>query len=210
MDIVKLRQAEQDFFDLYPGGFDNPVMQQIVKKHKPVQMRQLVCKVFDKANFENPPDIVDGMIQVVSRSSLISIFEKPRFRDFARALPSSMQEQISNALFTFLYAEKESGFEMLVSILKDGNLAKWPLVTVCPFYVYPETEVLIKPTTVKGVIEFFDLKGLEYKPNPTYQFYKKYRDIINEMKEHVSPSLAQDNGCFSGFLMMAMEHRRDH
>ncbi|MCG6553442.1 MAG: hypothetical protein L7F77_14050, partial [Candidatus Magnetominusculus sp. LBB02] len=176
----------------------------------PVQMTELAHKVFDKASFENPHEIVRAMVQVVSRSSLISIFEKPKFRDFARALPPFLQDQMSNALFTFLYAEKGAGFEMLVETLRDGNLARWSLVTVCPFYVYPQTEVFMKPTTVKGVIEFFGLEGLEYKPNPTYQFYKKYRDAINEMKGHVDPALAPDNGYFSGFLMMTMEHNRDH
>ncbi|QWR76404.1 hypothetical protein [Candidatus Magnetomonas plexicatena] len=209
MNIAKLKQAEQDFFDIYPGGFSNPIIQEIAKKHKLVQMTELACKLFDKANFENPSDIVTGMIQIVTRSSLISIFEKPKFRDFAKALPSYMQEQMANALFTLLYSDQDSGFELLVKAFKAGKLAKWSLVSVCPFYVYPQTEVFMKPTTVKGIIEFFDLKGLEYKPNPTYQFYKKYRDVINEMKQHVDPSLAPDNGHFSGFLMMTMEHKGD-
>ncbi|MBF0521406.1 MAG: hypothetical protein HQK92_16970 [Nitrospirae bacterium] len=153
MNISKLKQAEQDFFDIYPDGFSNPIMQQIAKKHKPVQMTELASKLFDKANFENPLDIVSAMIQVVTRSSLISIFEKPKFRDSAKILPSYMQEQMANALYKFLYSNQDSGFELLVKALKNIKLATWSLVTVCPFYVFPKTEVFMKPTTVKGVIE---------------------------------------------------------
>ena len=62
----------------------------------------------------------------------------------------------------------------------------------------------MKPTTAKGVVSYFELDGLEYRPRPSWEFYKTYRDIILEMKAAVDKSLAPNNAAFCGFLMMTM------
>jgi len=48
-------------------------------------------------------------------------------------------------------------------------------LTVIPAYYYPNKEVFIKPTTVKNIIEIFELEGLQYKATPSYDFYKNIR-----------------------------------
>ena len=60
----------------------------------------------------------------------------------------------------------------------------------------------VKPTTTKNVIRQFEVADLVYKPQPTWQFYADYRDLIAEMKELVDPSLSPNNAAFTGFLMM--------
>jgi hypothetical protein len=50
-----------------------------------------------------------------------------------------------------------------------------------------------------------NIENIVYKPKPTYDFYRKYRDIINNMKKEVSEQLSPDNAAFSGFLMMSMD-----
>jgi len=94
-------------------------------------------------------------------------------------------------------------------LLSEYRLAKWPLITVCPIYYRPSVEVFIKPTTVKGVIGYFELEGLKYSPNPTYGFYKAYREQINLMKKELDISLQFDNAAFCGFLMMSLENSAD-
>ena len=61
--------------------------------------------------------------------------------------------------------------------------------------------------TVKGVIEFFELKSLQYNPTPPWAFYEEYRDVINEMKSKVDPGLSPYNTAFTGFLMMSLQSR---
>jgi hypothetical protein len=138
---------------------------------------------------------------VITRSSLVSVFEKPKFRDFARELPPEDRQDLSQGLNELLYGNEQTGFESMLAILRSGKLAKWSLMTISQAYYRPQVEVFVKPTTAKGIIETFELRNLQYKPAPTWDFYREYRATINEMKTLVDPSLSQYNIAFTGFLM---------
>lgn len=207
MNLKKLKQAETAFFEQYPGGFANPEMIEIRKKHKLDKMIQLTQESFVKRNFKLPELIAENMIKVVTRSSLISVFEKPKFRDFVRSLSPDHKKSLAQGLEELLHGNEQLGFETVVEVLKNGKLAKWSLMTICQTYYRPQVEVFVKPTTVKGIIEYFEIKNLHYKPTPTWAFYNEYRELINEMKTKVDPSLSPYNVAFSGFLMRTMEER---
>jgi hypothetical protein len=140
---------------------------------------------------------------------LVSVFEKPKFKDLIKALSSEEKERLSLGLKEFLHGNQELGFRLMAGLLKEYNLAKWPLLTVCPIYYRPEVEVFIKPTTAKAVISYFELDGLYYSPNPTFGFYRAYREQINLMKKEVAKSMQFDNAAFCGFLMMSLESSSD-
>jgi len=207
MNLKKLNQAEEIFFNRYPAGFENPEMMEIGKKHKMDKMIVFAQDGFVKRNFKLPDLIVDNMIKVVSRSSMVSLFEKPKFRDFANSLPPKSKQLLASGLEEILHGKEQQGFETMLEVLKSGKLAKWSLMTICQAYFRPEFDVLVKPTTAKGVIEYFELKDLQYKPIPSWAFYDAYRSAINEMKSRVDASLSPSNAAFSGFLMMTMASR---
>ena len=204
MNLNKLKQAEEAFLNRYPGGFDNPEMVEIGKKHKMDKMITLAHACFDKNNFDQPELIVNNMIKVVSRSSMVSVFEKPKFRDYVISLTPVSKQMLSQGLYALFYENEQMGFEMILDILKNGKLAKWSLMTICQIYFRPDFDVFIKPTTTKWVIQFLELDHLLYKPTPTWAFYEDYRTVINEMKSKVDPSLSRYNAVFTGFLMMSM------
>lgn len=206
MNRTKLKEAEEKFLLRYPGGFSNPLMLEIAKKHKVEKMNKLTQDSFAIEQFECPGKIVDSICKIVSQSSLVSLFEKPKFRDAVKAMSDNEKERLSHGLREFLYGDQEFGFELMSSLLKEYGVAKWPLITVCPMYYRSSAEVFIKPTTAKGIIEYFELEGLKYSPNPTYEFYKAYREQINQMKKELNASLQVDNAAFCGFLMMSMEN----
>jgi hypothetical protein len=204
MNLAKLKEAEKNFFEIYPGGFKHPEMEKIGKKHKMEKVVTFTQESLAIDKFENAETVLEDMIKIVSRSSMVSLFEKPKFRDFARALNKNEAEQLVNGLKTFLYDNEELGFNLMLEILQKGKLAKWSLISVWAAYFRPEKEVFVKPTTAKGVLKYFDVEGMIYKPAPTYAFYVSYRELINSMKENVDKSLAPNNAAFSGFLMMSM------
>ena len=207
MNLKRLKQAEQEFFNRYPGGFANPEMIAIRKKHKLDKMIELTQDSFARRNFKLPELIVENMIKIVTRSSLISVFEKPKFRDFVRSLPSKGEQTLAKGLEELLHGNEQLGFEILLEVLKSGRLAKWSLMTICQAYYRPQVEVFVKPTTVKGIIEVLELENLHYKPTPTWAFYDEYRTVINEMKSKVDASLSAYNVAFTGFLMLSMQER---
>jgi hypothetical protein len=208
MNLHKLKQAEARFLYRYPGGFDNPELTAIRnKKHKPDQMIALAQEGFSDRNFTFPGLILQNMEKVISRSSIISVFEKMSFRDFVRTGSPHEKEWLSSGLEELLLGTEQTGFEMILDLLKSHKLAKWTLMTVCQTYFHPQRDVFIKPTTVKGVIEYFELENLQYKPTPSWAFYEAYRSIFHDMKSKVDKSLSPTNPAFSGFLFMSV-HRR--
>ena len=204
MNIDKLKQAEKDFFERYPDGFETPEMKEISKKHKVKQLVEFAHKNLSPEALVNIEEASENIIKLVTRSSMVSLFEKPKFRDTVRAMNFDEKSVLVEGIFNLLHGNEEKGFNMLIDILLRYKLAKWTLVTVFRCYYYPNTDLLYKPTTVKNVIKTYELKDLVYKPRPSYEFFIKYRDAINIMKKQVHESLAPNNAAFSGFLMMTM------
>ena len=203
MNIERLKEAEQTFLSRYPGGFNHPDMVVISKKHKPEKMKIMAQESFAEKLFKDPEIIIENMIKVITRSSMVSVFEKPKFRDYARMISIDEKALLSKGLYEILYNDQKMGFDMMLEILKLGKLAKWTIMTICPVYFKPQLEVYVKPTTVKNIIKQFEIEDLVYNAKPTYDFYFRFREIINNMKKEVDQSLFPDNAAFTGFLMMS-------
>lgn len=202
MNIRKLREAEAIFLQRYPEGFASEEMATIGKKHNVGKLVDYAAQALVKKKFVNQGAVLDDIVKIVSRSSMVSMFEKPKFRDYVNGMSRDDREFLAASFKRLLHGKKEKGFSDIVDVLAEAKLAKWSLLTICPMYYRPAEEVFVKPTTTKNVIRQFELKELEYKPRPSWAFYETYRDIINTMKTKVHPSLSPNNAAFTGFLMM--------
>jgi hypothetical protein len=204
-DLHKLKQLELDFLMQYPKGFADPEMEKIGKKHNVNRMSELAKECFSKRACSNVHTTSENMVKVISRSSMVSLFEKPKFRDFVQAMDENEKAFMVNALVNMLHGKKQLGFEAMVDILKTGKLAKWSLISIIPAYYEPSKEVFVKPTTAKMVLKHFAIDDPIYKSTPNWDFYKKYRKLINDAKGLVDESLSPSNAAFSGFLMMTVK-----
>lgn len=207
MNLARLKQAEEAFLDRYPGGFDNPEIIAVrTKKHNVDKMIAFTQESFAERNFKLPDLIVQNLVKVVGRSSVIARFEKPKFRGFADSLFPEEKILLCDALKDLLHGNEQCGFESFLDLLKSRKLAKWSLMTICQTYYHPQRDVLVKPNTVKGIIQYFELSDLHYKPTPAWEFYEIYRATIHEMKSKVDTSLSPTNAAFSWFLLLSF-HR---
>lgn len=204
MNIENLKKAEACFLQRYPDGFLDPEMVAIGKKHKMLKMIDLSRDLFRRENFARPHTIVAHLAKIISASSMVSMFEKPKFRSFAAALDLLEQELLCRGLEEQLYGDQHQGFEMMLDVLQSRKMAKWTLMSITPVYFKPEDEVFVKPTTAKGIIKYLELDELDYKPQPSWGFYSLFRDTINELKTRVDPGLSPSNAAFTGFLMMSL------
>ena len=207
LDKRTLKQLEAQFLQRYPQGFQDPAIQAIVKKHRVDKMTEMAQAAFAKNAFKDTQACVDNMIAIIGRSSMVSMFEKPKFRDFAKGLNSHDQDFMVSALKQFLHGNQRHGFEALTDILKSRKLAKWSLLTIIPTYYAPAVEVFVKPTTAKGILAYFAVEDLIYKPTPSWAFYSGYRALINDAKAKLRKSLSPNNAAFSGFLMMTINRK---
>lgn len=202
MNVGKLREAEALFLMQYPGGFESDDLKQVVKRHNVGRLIEFAQASLGARQFTRPAQVLDSIVKIVARSSMVSMFEKPRFRDFVNGLGRSDRARMADAFEQLLHGNQAQGFDTLVELLELDRLAKWSLVTVCPFYYRPGDEVFVKPTTTKNVIRQYELDDLVYRPRPSWTFYARYRDAIQTMKTLVHPQLSPNNAAFTGFLMM--------
>ena len=203
MNLKKLREAEALFLMQYPGGFENAELQQRIRKHNVGKLTEAAAAALAPGRFRYPAQVLEDIVRIVSRSSMVSLFEKPKFRDYVNGLARDDRARLAGGFKRLLHGDQARGFGEVVDILAEGRLAKWSLVTICPFYRDPEHEVFVKPTTTKNVIRQFELDGLTYRPYPTWNFYAGYRDAIAAMKAKVDPALSPNNAAFTGFLMVS-------
>ncbi len=204
MNLKRLKEAETEFLEKYPGGFKHPEMVKIAKKHKKDIMENLARELFAEENFQRPLEIANSMVQIVSKSSMVSLFEKPKFRDMVKSLTKKEKVVLAGGLEELLHGDEKRGFEALLGELSQRKMAKWTLMTVIQNYYRPDHDVFIKPTTTKNIISNLDI-DLVYNPRPSWEFYEPYRDLINKMKKKVSKSLSPSNAAFCGFLMMSFD-----
>lgn len=205
MNLKKLEEAEAYFLELYPEGFNDVGLLPIIKKHNTAKIGEQAQEMFAKENFSQPELICENFTKIVSKSTLISLFEKPRVRDMIKSMSMERKDMLCIGLYEMLYGDLKEGFEIVVEVLFTYQLAKWSLVTLIPYYVYRNKSFFIKPTTTKNIITFFDIKGLVYKPRPSYEFYVDYTKVLEKMKAKTSQKISHDdNAAFTGFLMMVM------
>ena len=204
MNIEKLQLAAANFLQFYPGGFQHADMQRLARKHPVERLAAQTRVLLAKDAFVNQGQVLESIVKLVSRSSMVSMFEKPKFRDFVHGLGRDDRARLAQAVQALLHGDQVQGFEALTQLLLAGKLAKWSLVSSLLLYSNPRVEVFVKPTTAKAIIAYLELTDLSYQPRPSWAFYAGYRHAINTMKVHVDPSLSPSNAAFTGFLMMSI------
>lgn len=204
MNLEKLKAEEERFFISYPGGFNDPKMGSVSKKHNISRLVKLVKENLCEEAFSDPDTAIETISKIIRGSSLVSVFEKTAFRNMLNEMDPIEKAVLSEAFKQLLHGEQALGFELATSILDKYKNSKWPIITAVLYYSNPDIEFVVKPTTAKKVIEFFELKDLKYISKPSYEFYSKYRAAINMLKTKVGSELQVENGPFCGFLMFAV------
>ncbi len=205
MNLKKLKQAEASFLARYPDGFADPGLETVRKKHNVGKLTEFAQANLTRNHFNRPEHICDTLVKVISRSSMVSMFEKPRFRDFIKSLNSGEKEYLAMAFEKRIYGRaKRAGFEEIQSMLAPYKIAKWPVISAVPYYFAPEKEAFVKPTTAKGIIQFLEVEDLQYKPTPSWAFYQGYLKLLKQVKAESHPALSANYAAISGFLMMSL------
>lgn len=205
MNLRKLKEAEAAFLARFPKGFDDPGMEWVRKSHPVQRLAQFTRASVTEATLDQPRKFADTLFTIVSRSSMVSRFEKPLFRRFLESLDSRDKRRLADAFRKRLFGRrKREGFEEIVELFGHHKLARWSLVSALPFYLAPTKEAFVKPSTAKRIVAYLDIEDLHYHARPDWAFYDGYRKLILEIKKQVSPSLTPNNAAATGFLMSSM------
>ncbi|MGA1676567.1 MAG: hypothetical protein ACO377_09075 [Pseudomonadales bacterium] len=204
MRTDRLLLAEFLFLREYPDAFASPVLADIGKRHPIDRLAVQAQEQLALPRFRRPGLVLDAVVKLVTRSSMVSLFEKPRFRDLVNGLPRDDRARLAEGFRQRLHGDAAQGFDLIADVLSEHRLAKWSLVSVVPFYMAPTRELFIKPTTTKGILQLLAPAGLTYRSQPTWAFYLGYREFIDRCKDKVDPRLSVNNAAFTGFLMMML------
>lgn len=205
MDFHKLKEAEANFLQRFPDGFADPGMAHIKKSHNVDKLSEYTQENLDRTLFHQPQKFADVLLTILSRSSMVSRFEKPKFRDFLNSLDSKDKERLASAFEKRLYGrKKQQGFEEIRDMLAYHKLARWSVISAVPFYFAPTKEAFVKPTTAKNILRYLNVDDLHYHPTPSWEFYKGYQKLVMDIKKLVNPSLTPNNAALTGFLMVSI------
>ncbi len=205
MRIDKLFELQGDFFARYPDGFDDEAIMKIRKKHNLDKLAAQAQEAFAETKFGLPESIIQHMILTVSRSSMVFMFDRLRFRDGVGALSPIERERLVEALFDRLHGNKERGFDQMLDQLIKLKLGSWSMISAIPYYYDMQENWFIKPSVTKSVLKYFEMdKELVYKPRPSFEFYRDYSDFLTNLRDEADPKLSPSNGAFTGFLMMTI------
>lgn len=205
MNILKLKEAEAAFLARFPEGFNDPGMEKVRKSHNVGQLADFARANLTEATFSQPHKFAEVLLKIISRSSMVSRFEKPPFKECLGSLDSIDKRYLAEAFRKRLVGRKKrEGFEEIVGLLARHKLARWSLVSAVPFYFAPSTEAFVKPTTAKKIVTLLEIGELHYRPRPDWAFYDGYRKLIQEIKKQVDPSLTPNNAATTGFLMATL------
>jgi hypothetical protein len=202
MNIRKLKEAESAFLARFPMGFHDPGLAKIRKAHNVDRLADFARANLSELALARPRKLASTLLTIVSRSSMVSRFEKPPFRAFIEALDSKDKRRLADAFLKRLIGgRKREGFEEIVALLAHYKLARWSLVSAVPFYFAPSREAFVKPSTAKKIVAFLEIADLHYRARPDWAFYCGYRKLILDIKRRVDPSLTPNNAATTGFLM---------
>ncbi|RXJ93516.1 hypothetical protein CRV00_10530 [Malaciobacter molluscorum] len=205
MNKEKLKDVEAEFLEVYPKAFKDEKLIPMIKKFNPEKLEEVAKEYFKEENFSQPQIICEGFMKVISRSPMVSLFDKAKLRDALKLMDIYQKDMLSIELYELIHGNKKDGFNGLVEFLAEYNLAKWTLVTLIPYALKRKRDYFVKPTTTKMIIDYLELENLTYKPRPTYEFYKNYSKALTSIKKEVKKSLLYDNAAFTGFLKMGIE-----
>ena len=205
MNLERLKEAEASFLERFPGGFQDPGMQPIRKRHNVDKLTEFAADNLNELAFVQPQRCAEIVLTIIGRSSMVSRFEKAPFRDAINSMSSKDQQQLAKAFQKRLTGRsKRAGFEAIVDLFARYRLARWSLVSAVPFYFAPKREAFVKPTTAKKIIARLEVEGLDYRPRPDWSFYYGFRKLIGQIKQHLDPSLTSNNAAITGFLMFTL------
>ena len=204
MNVRKLEQAEAAFLARFPQGFSDPGLERIRKSHNVERLADFARANVTEAALSRPQKFAETLLTIVSRSSMVSRFEKPPFKEFIDSLDSKDKRRLSEAFRDRLFGRQPEGFDAIVDLFGRYKLARWSLVSAVPFYFAPAREAFVKPSTARKIVTFLDVDDLQYHPRPDWRFYVGYRKLVIAIKGKVDSSLTPNNAATTGFLMATM------
>ena len=91
------------------------------------KMTVFAKEVLAKKEFDKPNALLENMVKLVSRSSMVSLFEKPKFRDMVNDLNSDDRVRLVSSYKKLFHGNQKKGLAEVVEFLaeeEDGQMER--------------------------------------------------------------------------------------
>lgn len=197
---VTLAMAKQRFLKQFPGGFYGKRLLDEERDYKDELARvaqQLLAKdvLLPLIEAENYQQVCEQANKLVSYSkkkvpnNLPSFHEKIDFKAGFNKLNDP--KAFAHSLFEYLHGDGdlEPKFTRFAQVLGQMEAAKWPIITTFRFFLFPATDVFIKPETLKFAAEVSRF-GINYRPQLNWLTYCRVTQFYQYLFDNLAASTA--------------------
>ena len=173
----------QEFLKLYPGGLRSEACD--------ASERQYKWKAVEYAREALTPAALGAMLsagqhadiltltrRVLGKTNLVFPNELMKFDD----VPDSAQAEVAARIVALVSAGEETprALEALAESLRPFGAHKWPICSMIPFLLAPETWPFVKPTAILRTVAATGI-DVEYDPMPNARTYRLVRDLYEQV-----------------------------
>ena len=153
MNIEKLKECQERFFEYYKDGFEDEKLAKTNKLFNTQKFHTLAKDSFALENFSNIEKITEDFFNILLKSPLISFYEGDLLKNALKNFTIFEKDMLSIYLQDLLYGSFEDSFDDFVELLASKNLAKWHILTLISYYFAPDKNYFLKPSTTRNIIK---------------------------------------------------------
>lgn len=200
--LVTIDMAKEQFLKQFPGGFydkklldrERDYKDELSRVAERLLAKDVLLALMEAENyqqvFENANELVSYKKKKVE-NNLPSLFEKMAFKAGFKKLDDPKAFAVS--LFEYLHGEGdlEPRFNRFAQVLGQMGADKWPIITTFRFFLFPATDVYIKPRNLQRAADASRFE-VNYRPQLnwlTYDFVMKFYQILFDSLVKDKPEL---------------------
>ncbi len=196
--MVTIDMAKERFLEKFPGGFYGKRLLDEERDYKDELARvaqQLLAKdvLLSLIETENYQQVCEQANKLVSYSkkkvpnNLPSFHEKIDFKAGFKKLNDP--KAFAHSLFEYLHGDGdlELRFNRFAQVLGQMEAAKWPIITTFRFFLFPATDVFIKPRNLQRAADASRFE-INYRPQLNWLTYHS----VMKFYQYLFDNLADD------------------
>lgn len=201
MPLVTIDMAKEKFLKQFPGGFYDKKLLALERDYKDelnhvaqrLLAKDVLLALMDAENyqqvFENANELVSYKKKKVE-NNLPSPFEKMAFKGGFKKLNDPKAFAVS--LFEYLHGEGdlEPRFNRFAQVLGQMGADKWPIITTFRFFLFPATDVYIKPRNLQRAADASRFE-INYRPQPNWLTHRSATRFYQHLFDNLAESTAE-------------------
>jgi hypothetical protein len=157
----------------------------------PEGFRALAAASPDKA-----AGLIEAMIQTTSpmldpRAGTVPLRDAVRKPESAGAYFTALADLLEAPAVTSRLFDNHLQALTALSLARSGDLEKWTILTIIPFFAQPSRHMFLQPRRTKEIVKRLG-KDIHYAATPKWDTYDRLLVFSNELLEFLKPQGAQD------------------